>query len=96
MSPEGTDGQPRSLAEQVEIYRRCGVWTHPPGPDIEASLKLLAALETIYGFDIDESELRQLGEQLKEYYEQLAERMATIADQESSTNHDYPEDRMYM
>lgn len=71
--------------------------THPPGPDVDAALKLLDAIETIYGFDVDETELRQLGEQLKQYYEQLADRMATIAeDGETVRSHDFPEDRMYM
>lgn len=71
--------------------------THPPGPDIDASLKLLDALERLYGLDIDETELRQLGEELKQQYEQLADRMAALAEGDSSLpSHDYPEDRMYM
>ena len=71
--------------------------THPPGPDIDASLKLLAALESLYGFDVDETELRERGEQVKQYYEQLTERMEAMAERdESLPSHDYPEDRMYM
>jgi len=71
--------------------------THPPGPDVDAALKLLAASETLCGFDVDETELREFGEQLQQYYEQLADRMATIAEGEDSLgSHDYPEDRMYM
>ena len=71
--------------------------THPPGPDIDAAIRLLNAIETLYGFDVDETELRQLGHQLQQYYEQLADRMAAIAESEDSiTSHDYPEDRMYM
>lgn len=71
--------------------------THPPGPDIDAALLLLDAIEALYRFEVDETELRQLGEQLKQYYEQLADRMTTIARGEAPlTSHDFPEDRMYM
>jgi uncharacterized protein len=71
--------------------------THPPGPDVDAALRLLDALESLYGFEIDETELRQLGEQLEQYYEQLAERMAALVEgEEPMGSHDYPEDRMYM
>lgn len=71
--------------------------THPPGPDVDASLKLLDALESIYGFDVDETELRELGEQLRQYYEQLAARTASAAEDQSGLgSHDYPEDRMFM
>ena len=70
--------------------------THPPGPDVEAALKLLDALERIYGVDVDETELRELGEELKQYYEQLAQRMNQAQGDESLSSHDYPEDRMYM
>lgn len=69
--------------------------THPPGPDIEAALRLLDALERIYAFEVDETELRELGEQMQQYYEQLAERMAKPGE-EALGSHDYPEDRMYM
>lgn len=70
--------------------------THPPGPDIDAALKLLDAIENICGFDVDETELRDTGEQLKQHYEQLAERMAALTEGEALGSHDYPEDRMYM
>lgn len=71
--------------------------SHPPGPDVEAALRLLDTLEAIYGFAVDETELRALGAQLRDYYEQLAERMASLTEgRESLRSHDYPEDRMYM
>lgn len=71
--------------------------THPPGPDVDAALKLLNAVERLYALDVDETELRALGEQLKRYYEQLADRMETLAETDSSLrSHDYPEDRMFM
>ncbi|MFB6073866.1 MAG: proteasome assembly chaperone family protein [Haloarculaceae archaeon] len=70
--------------------------THPPGPDVDAALKLLDAVQSIYDLDVDETELRELGEQLKQYYEQLAERVAAARGEEPLASHDYPEDRMYM
>ncbi|WP_254272534.1 proteasome assembly chaperone family protein [Haloarcula marina] len=71
--------------------------THSPGPDIDAALRLLDVLTDVYGFTVDETELRELGEQFSEYYEQLAERMAAISEGgETLGSHDYPEDRMYM
>jgi len=71
--------------------------THPPGPDVDAALKLLAAIEDLCDLDVDETELRELGDQLRQHYEQLADHMATIAEGEDALgSHDYPEDRMYM
>lgn len=71
--------------------------THPPGPDVDAALLLIEALEGLYGLDVDEGELRQLSEQLKQYYTELADRMETLgqADQPLASR-DFPEDRMYM
>lgn len=87
----------RSLGEAAPDTGVFVTPTHPPGPDIDATLLLLDALENIYAFDVDETELRQLGEQMRQYYEQLAERMATIAEgEEPFGSHDYPEDRMFM
>lgn len=71
--------------------------THPPGPDIEAALRLIGATETVYDFDVDETELEELAQNLQEYYEQLADRMTEMSEGvESPGSHDYPEDRMYM
>lgn len=87
----------RSLDEEAPETGIFVTPTHPPGPDIDASLKLLDAIENICGLDVDETELRELGEQLKQHYQQLAERMAALAKgQEAFGSHDYPEDRMYM
>jgi uncharacterized protein len=68
--------------------------SHPPGPDVEAALRLLDAIQRVHGFEVDETELRELGEQYREYYERLAER-ATAAQEEGGLS-GYPEDRMYM
>lgn len=86
----------RSLGEEASETGVFVTPTHPPGPDVDAALRLLDAIETLYAFDVDETELRQFGEELKQYYEQLAERLATDQGGDAPGSHDYPEDRMYM
>ncbi|MBP1954498.1 uncharacterized protein J2752_001410 [Halarchaeum rubridurum] len=70
--------------------------THPPGPDVDASLRLLTALETVHDFDVDESELEALNEQLREYYGKLAERVASAAEGEEGLGGYDTQDGMYM
>lgn len=71
--------------------------THPPGPDVDAALRLLGALEGCYGFDVDEAELEALSEQLRRYYTELADRMEALGQGEQPVaSRDFPEDRMYM
>lgn len=71
--------------------------THPPGPDVDAALLLIDALERRYDIDVDEAELKALSEQLRQYYSELADRMEALgqADQPIGSR-DFPEDRMYM
>jgi uncharacterized protein len=66
--------------------------THTPGPDLEAAIRLLDALEPVYGLDVDETELRDRATRMAQYYEDLAERMQTL----QAGDRDYPSDRMYM
>ena len=71
--------------------------THPPGPDLDAALRFLDALETIYDLEIDATELRERAEEMKRYYEELAQRMQALSEEEPSyRGRDFPEDRMYM
>lgn len=71
--------------------------THPPGPDIDASLLLLDTIQKIYGFTVDEEELRARSEELKQYYQDLTQRMESLGEGEQSlATRDYPEDRMFM
>lgn len=90
-----------------ELVTRCldgplpvGVYvtpTHLPGPDVDAALLLLHALEGVYDFEVDEAELEQLSEQLKRYYTELSERMESLGGSDQSlASRDFPEDRMYM
>ncbi|MFC7250891.1 proteasome assembly chaperone family protein [Halomicroarcula sp. GCM10025324] len=69
--------------------------THPPGPDFEAALRFLDALESLYGLEVDESELEARSEEMKQYYEELTTRLQSMEESEAS-GRDYPEDRMYM
>lgn len=87
----------RSLDETAPATGVLVTPTHPPGPDVDAAIRLINTLERLYGFDVDEGELRRLGEELKRYYEELADRMQTLTESEQAMgSHDYPEDRMYM
>ncbi|MFO7926424.1 MAG: proteasome assembly chaperone family protein [Halobacteriota archaeon] len=71
--------------------------THPPGPDIDAAFKFFDAIESVYGVEVDRAELEQRSEELKRYYSNLAERMATLEEEnQRSRNREYPEDRTYM
>ncbi|WP_255167007.1 proteasome assembly chaperone family protein [Natrononativus amylolyticus] len=69
--------------------------THPPGPDLEAALLLVDAIERLYGVDVDERELREQSEQLAQYYSTLADRMTAMGEG-GPEGRDYPEDRTYM
>lgn len=71
--------------------------THPPGPDIDAAFRFFDAIESVYDVEVDRTELEQRSEELKEYYSNLAERMATLEEEnQRSRSQEYPEDRMFM
>lgn len=71
--------------------------THPPGPDIDAAFEFLDAIERIYGVEVDRAELEERSEEIKQYYANLAERLATIEESDQLlSNREYPENRMYM
>ncbi|MCU4742078.1 PAC2 family protein [Halobacteria archaeon AArc-m2/3/4] len=68
---------------------------HPPGPDLEAVLRLIDVFEAVYGIDVDEGELRRQSEELQQYFAALAERVDAIGE-DSGRPRDYPIDRSYM
>lgn len=71
--------------------------THPPGPDVDAAIRLIEALEGCYDLDVDEAELVALSEQLQRYYEELADRMSNLGEGDQPVaSRDFPDDRMYM
>lgn len=55
---------------------------HPPGPDFEASLLVIEALETLYDVVVDESHLREQSAERQEYYARLSEELAELSDGE--------------
>jgi uncharacterized protein len=70
--------------------------THPPGPDLDAAIRFLESFEALYEASVDETELRTRAEEMRNYYQGLAERMQNLGQGEALPSHDYPEDRMYM
>lgn len=70
---------------------------HYPGPDLDGALRLLDAVETVYGIDVDERELKEGSEKMKQQYQELVQRMQAIQEGDQSLqSRDFPEDRMYM
>jgi uncharacterized protein len=86
----------RSLEDETPPTGVLTTPTHPPGPDFEAALRFLDALETLYGLEVDETELQARSEEMKRYYEELATRMQSMEGRDASGGRDYPEDRMFM
>lgn len=67
--------------------------SHPPGPDLEAALRLLDTIQEVYGLDVAEEALAAEIERMRQYYAEMAERLAAI---EGETSREFSEDRMYM
>jgi uncharacterized protein len=84
----------RSLEEEGPPTGVLVTPTHLPGPDFDAAIRLLDALETVHGVETDESELRGRADEMEQYYEELAGRMQTLREEQAAD--DYPNDRMYM
>ncbi|MFW5949931.1 MAG: PAC2 family protein, partial [archaeon] len=71
--------------------------THLPGPDFDAAIRFLATLESVYDMFVDEGELRDRAEEMKQYYRELAERMQALQEgTHAQDRQEYPIDRMYM
>lgn len=70
---------------------------HFPGPDFDGALRLINGVEAVYDVEIDEDELKERSEEMKKYYQEFAERMQMLREEEQPFySRDYPEDRMYM
>ena len=61
---------------------------HLPGPDFEAAIRLLDAVEDLFGAATDADDLRERSAATRAQYEGLADRMRAMADSETA-------DRMY-
>lgn len=69
---------------------------HPPGPDLDAAVRLLDALEGVYDVTVDRAERDQSAAQLRRYYEELAGRVQDMEAEAATGTREYPEDRMFM
>lgn len=70
---------------------------HPPGLDVDASLYLLDAVDSVYGVSVDLTALEDLSDRLRRHYATLSERLETLEESEDSVeNRDFAVDRMYM
>lgn len=69
--------------------------SHPPGPDLEAALLLLDALQQVSGVRVDREELEALASEMRTYYAELADRMQALEAAEAGPQ-EHPEDRMFM
>jgi len=62
---------------------------HAQVPDVEAAIRLVETVRSVYGLDVDAGPLEAFAGEVEQYYAELAERMQTRDDE-------LPEDRMYM
>lgn len=70
---------------------------HPPGPDVDGALLFIDVIEDVYDVSIDRAELEEFSREIKEYYETLEERMATLNEaNDSRDDREFYADRMYM
>jgi uncharacterized protein len=67
---------------------------HPPGPDLEAAVRLLGPIADLYDLPVDVEELTQRAERQRQYYAELADRVQSLENQ--SEDGRYPQDRMFM
>lgn len=88
------DGINGALAERgLDSPLRVGVLTtpaHARTPDVEATLRLLEAVEALYGLGVDLEPLAAFAEEVEKQYAELSERM------QQAEQRQQPEDRMYM
>jgi uncharacterized protein len=63
---------------------------HAQAPDVDAAIRLLETVEGIYGVDIDTEPLESFAAEVREYYEELSNRLSDRAEAE------IPDDRMFM
>lgn len=63
---------------------------HAQAPDVDAALRLLEAVDSIYDVDIDTAPLEAFAAEVAGHYEELAAQMAARKEEQA------PEDRMYM
>ncbi|WP_277553108.1 proteasome assembly chaperone family protein [Halobaculum limi] len=88
---DGTNGA--LMTRAMESSLGVGVFltpVHARVPDAEASVRLVDAVEHVYGLGVDTDPLEAFAEEVGEYYRTLADRLEEEAEEEQ------PADRMYM
>jgi len=96
---EGVPGElvSRSLGGQAPPTGVFLTPAHPPGPDAEAALRLLDAVEEVYDLAVDRDELESLSAEITRYYANLADQLAAREESErSAADREFAADRMYM
>ena len=87
------DGTNAALLDRgIESPLGVGVYVtpvHAQVPDVEAAVRLVETVESVYGLDVDSGPLREFAAQIERHYAELAERMERREDEQ-------PDDRMYM
>lgn len=63
---------------------------HAEVPDVDASLRLIDAIASVYDLDVDTEPLQQFAQQVHDYYADLNERVQQVSEAQQ------PEDRMYV
>jgi len=88
------DGVPASLlSDGMDSSLRVGVFVtpvHQQVPDVEAALRLIETLVSVYDLGVDIGPLEAFAADVQQYYENLAARMEQVPDEQ------LPDDRMYM
>ena len=87
------DGFNATLLEQgMDSSLGVGVYItpiHPQPQDVEAAIRLVETISTVYGLSVDAGPLRTFAEEIQKYFTDLAERLEVRPEE-------LPEDRMYM
>jgi uncharacterized protein len=88
------DGVNAALVERgIDSPLAVGVYVtpvHEQVPDVEAAIRLLETIRTVYDIDIDTEPLEDFAAEVRQHYEDLAARFNAASEAE------LPEDRMYM
>lgn len=63
---------------------------HAQSPDVEAALRILDAVTSVYGVEIDTEPLEAFAGEVQQYYSELAQRVERAGEEQ------VPDDRMYM
>lgn len=81
------------LSRGIDTHLAAGVYVtpvHAQAPDVEAALRLLDTVTDVYDLDVDTGPLEQFAAEVSQHYEDLAERVERVEEEQK------PEDRMYV